>query len=56
MIDSTSDEGETHIVVTMCDSTITVYHGDTDEILLKRKVEKGYWDRLWKILDGSGLE
>ena len=48
------EAGAASIFIDLRNSTITVTHGDTADLLLKRKVSDGFWcKQLWPLLRGE---
>ena len=47
--------GAATITVKLINSVITVRHGDTNEILLKRTAYDGDWKWIWEALEGCHI-
>jgi hypothetical protein len=47
-----TQRGSATIKVCLRDGTLTVTHGDTGEVLIKRKAFDGDWKLIWNALEG----
>lgn len=45
------EEGSASVIIKLTGGVIYVYHGSTGELIKRKPVKRGFWNKLWKLLE-----